>query len=139
VPGILCALMFVLIYSKIGSGQEFSAKDIFGWVFFFIFSAGIFIFLFVNHLPLARQTELILSNKTLKIVQQGQSYSCNLSDIKEVFEYSTGRLPWSSIAKWIIKTDDREFVVSSLTISKLNFERYFWNKTKDKTSLFPML
>jgi hypothetical protein len=62
-----------------------------------------------------------------------------LSDIREVFEYSTRRLPWSSIAKWVIKNNDREFEVSSLTISKLDFERYFWNKTKDKVSLFPRL
>lgn len=139
VPGLLCVLMFGFLFSRIDSWGDVSARDMLGWVLFFTFSTGIFIFLFFNHLPLARQTELIISDETFKIVQGEQSYSCDLSDIKEVFEYSTGRLPWSSIAKWIIKTGDREFKVSSLTISKLNLERHFWNKTKDKTSLFPML
>ena len=138
-PVLLTVLIFVVLYSKFNSLRDLSVSDILFWIFFLLFSVGIFIFLYFNHLPLARQTELIISSKTFEIIQRSQSYSCDLGDIKEVIEYSTGRLPWSSIAKWIIKTNDREFVISSLTISKLNFERHFWNKTKDKTSLLPRI
>lgn len=138
-PLLLSGLILLFLYSKFDSFKDLSGEDILVWTLFFIFSVGIFVFLFFNHLSLARQTELVITTKTLKIIQRGQAYSCDMKDIKEVIEYSTGRLPWSSIIKWIIKAGDREFVISSLTISKLNFERHFWNKTKDKTSLFPTL
>lgn len=138
-PVLFIVITLVFIFSKYNSFEDLSAKDILGLTFFFLFSAGAFIILFFNHLPIAKKTELIITNNTLEITQGDDKYSCNLAEIEEVVEYSTGRLPWSSIAKWIIKVNDREFVISSLTISKLNFERHFWNHTKDKTSLFPTL
>ena len=138
-PVLLTILMIIFIISKVDSLGDLTWVEILGWVCFFIFSAGMFLFLFFNHLPIAKQTELIITNKNFEIIQQGQTYSGELNDITEVVEYSTGRLPWSSIAKWIVKTGDREIVISSLTISKSNFKRYFWNKTIDKTSLLPTL
>ncbi len=109
------------------------------WVLFFTFFVGIFGLLFFNHLPIAKQTELVLSRKIFRINQGGKQYSYDMNEIDEVIEYSTGRLPWSSIIKWKLKVDNIEFVVSSLTISKINFDRHFWNITKEKLSLFPML
>ena len=138
-PVLFTILIIVILYSKFDSLRDISVIDSLVWAFFFMFSVGIFIFLYFNHLPLARQTELIVSSKTFEIIQGSESYSCSLGDITQVTEYSTARLPWSSIAKWKVKANDREFVISSLTISKLNFERYFFNKTNQKTSLFPKL
>ena len=139
IPTLLTTLFFALFYLKFDRLQYLSYKDIIVWGLIFICFAGVFIFLFINHLQLARQTELIIQGKTFKIIQGVHSYSGDLSTIKEIIQYSTGRLPWSSIIKWKIKTGDREFVISSLTISKLNFERHFNNKIKDKTSFMPIL
>lgn len=138
-PVLFTVLIFVFLSLKFDSINDFSGMDILVWTLFSIFSMGIFIYLFLNHLSLARQTELVISTRTFKIIQGKQSYSYDLHEITEVIQYSTAHLPWSSIIKWTLKTNDREFVISSLTISKLNFERYFWNKTEDKTSLFPRL
>lgn len=138
-PVLLTVLIFVFLSLKFDGIRDFSGTDILVWTLFFIFSVGIFVYLFLNHLSLATQTELVISTRIFKIIQRNQSYSCDLHEIKEVIQYSTAHLPWSSIIKWTLKTNDREFVISSLTISKLNFDRHFWNKTEDKTSLFPIL
>ena len=132
-------IISAFLYSKFDGLRDLSGKDILVWTSFFIFAVGIFIILFFNHLALARQTELKISTRSFEIIQGNQSYSCDLTDIKEIIEYSTGRLPWSSIAKWVMKAGDREFVISSLTISKSNFDRHFWNKKNEKVSLFPKI
>ena len=113
--------------------------DILFWTLYFIFFAGVYVFLFFDHLSLARETELIIGKHTFQIIQGSQSYSCNMDAVNEVIEFSAGRLPWGPIVKWKVKTRDKEFVISSLTISRSNFERHFWNKTTEINSLFPRL
>ncbi len=138
-PTFFTFLTLFLIYSKFDSIREFTLKDFIAWTFFFIFSVGIFIYLFLNHLPYARQTQLIIINKTFKIIQSDNSYSANFSDIEEIVNYSANRLPWGYIMKWKIRTADTEVIISSLTISQFNFERHFYNKIKDKTCFLPTI
>lgn len=109
------------------------------WTLFFIFAVGLFVFLFFNHLPIARQTELSVKGKTFQIIQNKHCYSANFDDIKEIVEYSSKKLPWGFIMKWKIKVANNEIVVSSLTISQFNFKRHFHNKIKHKVSLLPTI
>ncbi|HEX2533507.1 MAG TPA: hypothetical protein VHK69_07220, partial [Chitinophagaceae bacterium] len=94
---------------------------------------------FFNHLALSRRTALIIRGGELEIIQRGQSHSIEIGRIQEVIQYSTRRLPWSPVVKWILKAEEGEWVISSLTISRLHFERHFWTKTKVKRMFFPLL
>ena len=138
-PIFFTFLILFFNYSKFDSYKEFSLTDIIAWTIFFLFTVGLFIFLFLNHLPIARQTQLIIINKTFKIIQSDNYYIANFNDIEEIVNYSANRLPWGYIMKWKIRTTDAEFTISSLTISQLNFERHFYNKIKYKTSLLPTI
>jgi hypothetical protein len=136
-PVIITLITIFSFYTKIESQRNISVTDLLAWIIFSLFAVGIFIILFFNHLRLARHTELEITQKSFAIIQYSKSYSFELSEITEIIEYSTGRLPWSSIAKWSLKVGEREFIISSLTISKPNFDRHFYNKKKQIDSFFP--
>lgn len=138
-PTFFTFLILFLFYSKVDGIKNLTLTGIIAWTLFFIFAVGLFVFLFFNHLPVARQTQLIIVDKTLQIIQGDRSYSANFSDIEEIVEYSSKKLPWGFVMKWKIKIADKEIVVSSLTISQFNFERHFHNKIKHKVSLLPTL
>ena len=143
-PTLFLLLIAAAIYSKFNTSSQFKLIDIIGWTSFFVFVVGIFMYLFFNHLPIARKAQLVITgvgtnDKGIEITQGDTFYATHSSDIKEIVEYSTSKLPWSSIIKWKIITDDNQITISSLTISKYNFERYFWNKIKVKTSLLPTI
>ena len=134
----------VLLYLKIGNTFQLQFIDIVVGVLIFVYSVGLFIYLFFNHLPLAKQTELAISRQgafvnQIKITQGGNIFSTNYNDIKEVIEYSSVKLPWSSIVKWVIITKDNQIMISSLTISQNNFERNFWDKINQKPHLLPKI
>ena len=131
------ALALFLFFSKFEKINEAQPMDIIGFSLLTLFSVGTFIFLFFNHLPLARQTELIIEGKQLTIVREGEEEHIHFSEITGIKEYSTAKLPWSSIKKWHISANGKEYVVSSLIISQLNFERHFHDKTETKAPLFP--
>lgn len=138
-PTFFTFLILFLIYSKVDSIKNLTWTDIIAWTFFFIFAVGLFVFLFFNHLPFARQTQLIILDKTFKIIQGNRCISAKFSDIEEIVEYSSRKLPWGFIMKWKIKIADKEIVISSLTISQHDFEQYFWSKIKHKVSLMPTI
>lgn len=138
-PTLFTLLILILIYSKVDSIRELTVADIIAWTLFFTFAVGLFVFLFFNHLSLARQTELCVVGKTFQIIQGGKSYSASFDDIQEIIEYSSKKLPWGFIMKWKIKSKYNEIIVSSLTISQLNFERHFHNKIKHKVSFLPTI
>jgi len=96
-----------------------------------------FLFLFINHLLKEKNTELKIGNDEITISRDGKKETVIFSDILNINQYSTYRMPWSSIIKWEIITAKKKYTVSSLSISKLNFERYFLNKIKYKTDFFP--
>jgi hypothetical protein len=132
-------LFLFLFFSKYENISEAKPVDIIGLTLLILFSVGTFVFLFFNHLPLARQTELIIEGKQLTIIREGKIESIHFSEITRIKEYSTAKLPWSSIKKWSISTNGKEYIISSLTISQLNFERHFHDKTETKVSFFPTL
>ena len=127
------------IYLKFNNFGALKLIDIIAWTLYFIFTVGIFAFLFFNHLPLARKSELVIIGKTFQIIQGDNFYLVNFSDIENIVEYSANRLPWGYIMKWKIKTNNTEILISSLTISQLNFERHFYTKIKHETKLLPTI
>jgi fumarate reductase subunit C len=143
-PLFFTALIMVLLYLKVGKSSGLKFLDFIIWALLFVFTVGLFLYLFLNHLPFARHTELAITRQgsivnEIKITLGDIIYTTDYADIKEVIEYSTAKLPWSSIIKWEIITKDNQIIISSLTISKYNFERIFWNKIKEKTHLFPKI
>ena len=131
------ALFLFLFFSKFENISEARPVDIIGFVFLIMFRVGTFVFLFFNHLPLARQTELIIKDKQLIIVRDGKEERIDFSQITSIKEYTAKKLPWGFIMKWCLTANGEEYVISSLTISQLNFERHFHDKTETKVSLFP--
>jgi hypothetical protein len=132
-------LILFSIYSKVESVKNLTPTEIIAWTLIFVFTVGIFMFLFFNHLQFARHTRLIIADQTFKICQGDYSFSASFENIEEIIEYSSKKLPWGFIMKWKIKVGDSEFIVSSLTISQLNFESYFYKKIKHKVSLLPII
>lgn len=143
-PVFIFLVIIVLLYSNITKPSQLQFVDIVVGAIMFIYAVGFFIYLFLNHLPLAKQTELAITRqgtvvKQIKIIQGHNIFTTNYNDIKEVIEYSTVKLPWSSIVKWVIITKDNQIMISSLTISQNNFERNFWDKIKQKPHLLPKI
>ena len=130
-------LLFTII--KYQASQELSYDTITLTSIFLFVSIVPFTILFVDHISLAMKTKLALTNKLIIITQGGEVNTHDLKDIKKVIEYSTQRFPWSSIVKWEIATDEKTYKISSLTISKLDFGRYFFNKIDYKIKVFPFL
>ena len=75
------ALALFLFFSKFEKINEAQPMDIIGFSLLTLFSVGTFIFLFFNHLPLARQTELIIEGKQLTIVREGEEEHIHFSEI----------------------------------------------------------
>jgi hypothetical protein len=113
--------------------------DLTSLVLFLTYTTGIYLFIFFNHLPTARQTRLEVTNKEIFIIQNGKKIKIIPDQIEEISECSTMRLPWSSLKLWRIKTVEEKFNVTSLIISPREFERYFWNKIRSKTKVFPLI
>ena len=140
---VIC-LIFVLFIlfipiSKYESSQKLS-YEIITITCILLFNCFVpFNILFVNHFLYAKKTELFLSNSIIEITQAGQTIIYDLKDIQKVNEYSTENLPWSSIVKWEIITSKGAYIISSLTISRLDFGRYLYNKIDYKSKVFPML
>ena len=138
-PVFFLILTLFMFFMKNGSVSQAPTIDIIGFTLFLIFVVGIFMFLFFNHLPLANRTEIIVKGKQFLIIQNGKEDSTNFDDITKIEEYTANRLPWGRIVKWCLTANDKTYTISSLTIAQLNFERYFYNKTVSRTTLFPTI
>jgi hypothetical protein len=132
-------LILFLFFARFKTVNESKPVDVLVFVFFLIFFVGIFVFLFFNHLALARKTELVIEGQQLTIVNDGKAEIISSSDILSIKEYTANRLPWGSVIKWNIAVKEKEYIISSLTISRLNFERHFHIKIETKTSLVPII
>lgn len=63
-----------------------------------------------------------------------------LNDIEKVIEYrAPNKAPWGNIKYWQMKIEGNDFWVSSIVISKLNFDRFFWNKIKEEKFVWPRM
>ena len=138
-PLLSLVLILFLFFARFKTVNESKPVDVLVFVFFLIFFVGIFVFLFFNHLALARKTELVIEGQQLTIVNDGKAEIISSSDILSIKEYTANRLPWGSVIKWNIAVKEKEYIISSLTISRLNFERHFHIKIETKTSLVPII
>lgn len=142
-PILFLIFVFAAFHFKYGSIFRLQLTSVIALIFFIIITTGVFIFLFLNHLPLAKQTELTIIGsaivKEIQIVQGTVAYTIPFGEIEEVIEYSTAGLPWSAIVKWKIIAKGNQIIISSLCISRRNFERYFFNRITSKPDLFPAL
>lgn len=135
--GILVLILF--IFKVLDYDDPITLVDVLVYLCLLIFSTGIFIFLFFNHLSYAKNVELITSDSEIEIIRNEKSVIIQVKNIEAIYEYYARRLPWSGIRKWIFVTTDDEVVVSSLTISWLDFHRLFSKKIVDKDFLFPTI
>jgi len=125
--------------------HNLESKELFAWTLFFVFSVGIFGLLFFNHLPLALRTELFFDRDVLELRQNDQSFKISLQKVVEVQEFSTNlkagwsKLPWSSVVLWKIITPTGNYFVSSLTISKDDFNKYVPKDFHYRMRLFPIM
>ena len=142
-PAILVTTLSFIFYDKLFTSGEIETSILFGFIFLLIWTIGIFIFLFFNHFSIGRTTVIFVldkkfTEKEITIFQSDKKYCFQLNEVTEITEYSTFKLPWSGIKKWLIKTNQTEVWISSLTISSFKFEQLFYNKIEHKTSLFPV-
>jgi hypothetical protein len=138
-PIFFLAMFTFLFFSKYEKLNEAKPVHLLALSLFMLFCLGPFAFLFFNHLTLARHTTIVIKDKMLCIQIYGEEELIDFLEIKNITEHSTAKLPWSSIRKWTISANEKEYVISSLTISKLNFERHFYDKIETKVSLLPMV
>ncbi len=138
-PILLTFFITFIIYSRFDNVNELTFIESIAWVLFFIYTVGIFIYLFLNHYPFAKKTQLIILDKTFQVKEKENLYSSKICDITEIVEYSTSKTPWGFIMKWKIKTIDKEIIISSLTISQTSFHRHFWNKIIERTTVLPTI
>ncbi len=141
---LFLAFVGLLVFEKINSNVEIDISMIIAFIFLILWIFGVFIVLFVNHFKLGRNTVIkVLAGKfpikTITIHQNSSIYVFQLTEIKEIVEYSTHRHPWSGIKKWLIITDKNEIWISSLTISSFKFELYFNDKIQVKHTLIPLV
>ncbi len=141
-PATFSTDILVAFFSRYKSVPQITVVEVVVWTGLMICVLGVFVFLFFNHLPIAKQTKLLvigvgIVDKEIQITQGGTLFKMRFSEIKDVIEYSTStRLPWSPIIKWEIISTSHQVTLSSLTISSGNFERHFWNKIRwEKDSL----
>jgi predicted PurR-regulated permease PerM len=135
-------ILFILKYERL---SQIKTLDILVWALLFLFSVGMYILLFLNHFPFAKQTQLIFTENRIEITQGENNYKIDLKNINSVTEYSSNnkytssKLPWASLIKWKLKTENDEYIISSLTISETDFKKIFSNKIKFKFSFFPRI
>ena len=132
----------VFFFTYASSLEKIIITAIANWVILSLWltmTIGVFSLLFLNHIRYAKGARITINGKQIILEQLSQSLPVSFSEIQSVTEYSVGKMPWSGVFFWKIKTSEKEFVISSLTISRNNFERYFYNKTVHVTSFFPVL
>jgi hypothetical protein len=138
-PFLFSIILLVGILLKINGTTGFKLVDYFVWLFLFLFFAGVYVFLFINHFSLARNTEVFITYRDFEIVQNGKKIQGSFNDIQHIMEYNARRLPWMSIIKWEITVGSQKIILSSLTISKSSFDRYFYNKIDEQFAFFPRI
>lgn len=138
-PFFILILTLFIFFSKFDNLHQARKIEIIAFTFFLIFFVGIFVFLFLNHLKIAIRTELIVKGKQLILIQGEKEETVDFNDITQIREYTANRLPWGRIIKWCLTANGNTYTISSLTISQLNFERYFYDKIESKTTFFPTI
>jgi len=138
-PAFFLVLIAVVIYSKMSGGKALPIFNMVALAIFFVAAVGPFVFLFFNHLALAKKTVITIADKNIQVTQADTNFSASFDEIKTITEYSSKSTPWSFIIKWEIQTVTQQVTISSLTISKYNFQNYFSNKIVQEATVLPKI
>jgi hypothetical protein len=108
-------------------------------VLIFSFMAFRLLFLYRNHLPLARNTVLEIGGKKMKISQFGREWQMGIEKVIKVYEYKTRGDNMTDFYYWRVVTEEKDFIISSLTIPAMDFSHYFGSKMERRYLLFPLI
>jgi hypothetical protein len=134
-----CFILIALIWKIFDYEVPITLVDVIIFCCLLFFTTGTSIILFFNHLPYANDVKLIVSDNEIEIITNEKSVTINLKDVEAIYEYGDRRVPWMAIRKWTFITSNDKFVISSLTISWLDFHRHFWNRIINKGFGFPLM
>ena len=134
-----CCSVLIFYYKLSDYEKPITIIDVFTQVLFFVFSSGIFIFLFFNYLPSEKNKILTISNNELFLEDSSRVFSVKLDEIEKINEFNANRLPWGHLRKWEIITSKEKLILSSITISWLDFHRHFGNKIESHVSFFKLI
>jgi hypothetical protein len=87
-------------------------------------------------------TKLIFSDSSVSFYGENISRTIDYSEVIAIVEYSSnrygyGKMAWSDIVKWQVRTENEEFLISSLIISKTNLKKYMKREFGFKATYFP--
>ena len=138
-PTAIILLSTLFIYLEATHSLKLGTWNILVPTLLLLSIAGIFLLLFINHLPIAGTTKIILSGKIFTIIQGDTTISGNVDEVQSVEACYCRRSPWSSIRKWVIQVHEKQITVSSLTISASVFEMYFQQYIIHQQCIFPTI
>ncbi|MFN5135309.1 MAG: hypothetical protein ACK5DG_08320 [Chitinophagaceae bacterium] len=128
-PFFFGCLSILILYSKLTDYEDpITVIDVLAYFLFFIFTTGVFIFLFFRYFSSEKNKVLTVTDDVVTIDDKSKTISIKLKEIESINEFHAGRLPWGHLRKWEFVTANEKFIVSSLTISWLNFHRHFGDK-----------
>ena len=128
-PIVLLIIISFFVYEVYHQKDEDYVFKIVAFFIIAIIFLGPFFFLFFNHLSKSLKTELKVNSEFIELTQKGKSCIIDLTDIETITVYSIngkygpGKLPWSDIFKWKVKSYNSEIIFSSLLISESNFKK----------------
>ncbi len=139
-PFFFNCFILLIFYTKLNDYEKpITFLDALAYFLFFFFSSGIFIFLFFNYMPTEKSKILTITNNELVLQDQSTVVSIKLDEIETIYEFSAGRLPWGHLRKWEIITSKEKLILSSITISWLDFHRHFGNKIESHFSFLKLI
>jgi len=141
-------LTLIVLFFAFESYPRFDASGVIRLTCFAIMLAGIllpFTGLFFNHLSFVQNTSLKFFDENLELSRNDKKITIRLAEIYEVVEFSTntkyssGKLPWSQLVKWKVKTLEHEFFISSLIISDTDLKKRIGIDLTYQLSYFPVI
>lgn len=110
----------------------------------FVFCMAIllpYICIIISYWRHAQGVVLKCENKRITIRYPNETFSFTRDEIKKVTEYHGYILArvTRDFKYWCIVTEERNYIITFLTVSPLNFERLFWNKIEQKSVLWPSI
>jgi hypothetical protein len=138
-PVLYFGFMFLLFYLNDTSFREISSFELLVIVLVLLPFLAPFFYLFFNHLKLAKHSILVIKEKEITFICKKSINSFNFSEIIEIRQYCTYRLPWRDIVRWDLITKNGRYIISSLIISESEFDKYFFNKIEKLIMFMPTI
>lgn len=143
-PILIIAFITFLIYVYYEKDPQFEVGKLVAYLLLTLIFIGPFVWLFFNHLKNMEVTQLQFSDTGVCLCKNGNIVTISYEDILDVTEYSmnkygNAKLPWSVIFKFRLKTENQEFIISSLIISKTNLKKFIKKDLLFEATYFPSL